>query len=78
MALAKKIFEVEKHREQAKRRLLEHNTDKDYVLDFVDVLLVAPLEDGQPLPEHDTTTILVVRIMCHISYLHIQGIIRCS
>lgn len=71
MALAKRIFEVEKHREQAKRRLLQHNTDEDYVPDFVDVLLAAPLEDGQPLPDHDTTTVLVVRIMCHISYFHI-------
>lgn len=75
MELAERIFEVEKHREQAKRRLLQQNTDKDYVPDFVDVLLAAPLEDGQPLPDHETTTVLVVRIMCYISCFFISKVL---
>jgi len=62
-----KLFEVEKHRQRAEERKKGH-IDEDYVPDFVDVLLEAPLENGNPLPTSDLILVLMVRI-CNLHIL---------
>lgn len=52
-----KIIQVEDHRERAQK----NENGADYVPDFVDVLLKAPLNDGDVLPDRDIVTLLVVR-----------------
>lgn len=61
-----RIFEPQKHRERAQERLQQHREEEEYVADFVDVLQAAILEDGKILPDTDISTILSVRMMCHI------------
>lgn len=53
--LAGPLIDIEGH----KKRALERGNDEDYVPDFVDVLLAAPLEDGN-LPSDRTVTLLVL------------------
>lgn len=60
-----RIFEPQKHRERAQERLQQQ--EEEYVADFVDVLQAAPLEDGKTLPDTDISTILSVRMTCHMS-----------
>jgi hypothetical protein len=43
--VGKKICDIEGHKERAKER---GNNNKDYVPDFVDVLLTSSFDDGQP------------------------------
>lgn len=64
-----RIFDLQKHRERAQERLQQqhHDEEEEYVADFVDVLLAAPLEDGKRLPDTDISTILSVRMICQIS-----------
>lgn len=52
-----KIFEVEKHRQQT----LERGLDANHVLDFVDVLLKTPLDDGEQFTDGEIISILSVR-----------------
>jgi hypothetical protein len=65
--LQQNCFEVEKHRQRAEERKKGH-IDEDYVPDFVDVLLEAPLENGNPLPTSDLILVLMVRI-CNLHIL---------
>jgi hypothetical protein len=61
-AVIGKIIEVEKHKERAAH--MAADKDENYVPDFVDVLLKAPLEDGKPLPDADIASLLLVS-PCH-------------
>lgn len=56
--IVSKIIQVDKHREKAKER---GDHDTTHVPDFVDVLLKAPLNDGDLLPDCDIVTLIVVR-----------------
>jgi len=57
-----KMLEVEKHRERAKERELQSNTNgAEYVPDFVDMLSKEPLDGGKPLPDNELILVLLVR-----------------
>nr|AHI15940.1 flavonoid 3'-hydroxylase [Pohlia nutans] len=56
--LLPRIFEVEKHKQRAKERELSGDSDSDYVPDFVDLLVGAPLDDGKPLSDNDISMML--------------------
>ena len=58
-----KICDIEGHKERAKER---GNNDKDYVPDFVDVLLAASFDDGQPLSDNLVTILVTVSMFITI------------
>lgn len=55
------IMQVDKHRERAQKT----DTDSQYVPDFVDVLLKAPL-DGELLQDRDIISLINVRTLLHL------------
>lgn len=58
--LLPRIFEVEKHKQRAKEKELSGESDSDYVPDFVDLLVGAPLDEGKPLSDNDISMMLTV------------------
>ena len=61
--VSKKIVDIEGHKERAKER---GNDDKDYVPDFVDVLLAASFDDGQPLSDQLVLNLVAVSMFITI------------
>ena len=61
--VARKIVDIEGHRERAKLREFNPNNEAEYVPDFVDILLAAQFEDGKPLPDLVVTMLVLVSIM---------------
>ena len=63
MVFAHKMFELESHKQRAKERAsgLQSDGTTTYVPDFVDLLLQAPLEDGDILPDKNLNQNLLVR-----------------
>jgi hypothetical protein len=61
--VSKKICDIEGHKERAKER---GNNDKDYVPDFVDVLLTTPFDDGQPLSDKLVSILVTVSMFITI------------
>lgn len=61
--VARKIVDIEGHRERAKLRESNTSNEAEYVPDFVDILLAAPFEDGKPLPDLVITMLILVSIM---------------
>jgi hypothetical protein len=61
--VARKIVDIEGHRERAKLRESNATNEAEYVPDFVDILLAEQFEDGKPLPDFLITRLLLVSIM---------------
>lgn len=61
--VARKIVDIEGHRERVKLRESTTFNEAEYVPDFVDVLLAAPFQDGKPLPDLVITKLILVSIM---------------
>ena len=60
LRVVSKMTELENHRERAKERALR-GVDEDYIPDFVDIILAAPLDDGKPVPDRLLKLMLLVR-----------------
>ena len=61
--VARKIVDIEGHRERAKLRESNTINEAEYVPDFVDILLAEQFEDGKPLPDLVITRLVLVSIM---------------
>jgi hypothetical protein len=61
--VARKVVDIEGHRERAKSRESDAINEAEYVPDFVDILLAEQFEDGKPLPDLVITRLVLVSIM---------------
>ena len=61
-----KMVALDKHRESAKKRELQqqenHEEEADYVPDFVDLLMDAPLDHGKLYADRDLVSLITVRM----------------
>jgi hypothetical protein len=65
-----KMVALEKHKESAKKRELlqqqeNHEEEADYVPDFVDLLMNAPLDHGKLYADRDLVSLITVRMPMH-------------
>ena len=64
--LGAKMVALEKHRENAKKRELQqqenHEEEADYLPDFVDLLMNAPLDHGKLYADRDLVGLITVRM----------------